>query len=307
MLQIASDYAKESQSWDQQDSTRHVSYQTVDFAIEESHEMFQYMQQIDFQDRIFRLLSEEYDVDADDLSFLDLFCASYEAKQEGEEDTGRETMDQLDFHRDGSLLSFTVLLSQPEDFDGGGTIFDALTDVGNENDKQSSILKASGSIQPPSAGYATLHSGKLLHGGHLVTNGQRIVLVGFVDVDQRNMREGILANAAKEWGRNDVREFWNQRRIKMKQKASWTISNFRYLPKKGRSCLGKCSLPASVLDGIEHRAQPDNIRKRRLRTEDKFLRKIMLPRRDRGEKINDEIGEWREVTSADIDGLMIMD
>jgi len=81
MLQIASDYAKESQSWDQQDSTRHVSYQTVDFAIEESHEMFQYMQQIDFQDRIFRLLSEEYDVDADDLSFLDLFCASYEAKR----------------------------------------------------------------------------------------------------------------------------------------------------------------------------------------------------------------------------------
>jgi hypothetical protein len=309
MLQIASDYAKESQSWDQQDSTRHVSYQTVDFAVEESEEMFQYMQQIDFQDRIFRLLSEEYDVDADDLSFLDLFCASYEAKQEGEEDTGRETMDQLDFHRDGSLLSFTVLLSQPEDFDGGGTIFDALTDVGNENDKQSSILKASGSIQPPNAGYATLHSGKLLHGGHLVTKGQRIVLVGFVDVDQRNMREGILSNAAKEWGRNDVREFWNQRRIKMKQKASWTISNFRYLPKKGRSCLGKCSLPASVLESIENRAQPDNIRKRRLRTEDKFLRDIMLPRTDRGEKIvgDDEIGEWREVSSADIDGLMIMD
>ena len=80
-----------------------------------------------------------------------------------------------------------MLLSQPEDFDGGGTIFDALTDVGNENDKQSSILKASGSIQPPNAGYVTLHSGKLLHGGHLVTKGQRIVLVGFVDVDQRNM------------------------------------------------------------------------------------------------------------------------
>ena len=301
ILQIASDYAEENQSWDQQDTTRHVSYQTVDFAVEESIEMSNYLRDIQFQDRIFELLSEKYDVVVDDLSFLDLFCASYEASNK---DTHRATMDRLDFHRDGSLLSFTVLLSQPENFEGGGTIFDALRDAADEND-QRSILKVPGSIQPPQSGYATLHSGKLLHGGHVVTKGQRIVLVGFVDVDQRNMREGVLKNATKDWGRNDVNEFWNRRRTQMEKKGSWKVSNWKYLPKKGRSCLGKCSLPDIILKRIKNRSDPDNIRKRRLRTEDRLLRDIMLPPAERGEKVDDEIGELRELTSADIDGLML--
>eukprot|EP00984_Skeletonema_dohrnii_P020728 scaffold10162_cov118-Skeletonema_dohrnii-CCMP3373.AAC.3 len=303
MLKIARAYAEASSSWDQQDSTRHVSYQTVDFAVEESVDMSQYLQDISFQERIFGLLSEEYDVDVEDLSFLDLFCASYEASGYDDQ-TDRETMDRLDFHRDGSLLSFTVLLSQPEDFEGGGTIFDALRDAADESDQQSTVLKAPGSIQPLNAGYATLHSGKLLHGGHVVTKGQRIVLVGFVDVDLRNMREGALGSAAKEWGRNDVREFWNQRRLKQ-QKAAWNISNMRYLPKKGRSCLGKCSMPASLLESIENRSNPEIIRERRLRSEDRLLRDIMLPRAERGEKIEEELGEWREVSLEDMDGLMI--
>jgi len=303
MLKIARAYAEASSSWDQQDSTRHVSYQTVDFAVEESVDMSQYLQDISFQERIFGLLSEEYDADVEDLSFLDLFCASYEASGDDDQ-TDRETMDRLDFHRDGSLLSFTVLLSQPEDFEGGGTIFDALRDAADESDQQSTVLKEPGSIQPLNAGYATLHSGKLLHGGHVVTKGQRIVLVGFVDVDLRNMREGALGSAAKEWGRNDVREFWNQRRLKQ-QKAAWNISNMRYLPKKGRSCLGKCSMPASLLESIENRSNPEIIRERRLRSEDRLLRDIMLPRAERGEKIEEELGEWREVSLEDMDGLMI--
>lgn len=304
MLKIARAYAEASSSWDQQDATRHVSYQTVDFAVEESVDMTEYLQQISFQERIFGLLSDEYDVDAEDLSFLDLFCASYEASGDDENQTNnRETMDRLDFHRDGSLLSFTVLLSKPEDFEGGGTIFDALRDAVDESDDQQSILTASGSIQPIDAGYITMHSGKLLHGGNVVTKGQRIVLVGFVDVDLRNMREGALGSAAKEWGRNDVREFWNKRRLQ--KKASWDISNWRYLPKKGRSCLGKCTLPSSLLESIENRSKPDVIRERRLRTEDRLLRDIMLPREERGEKIEEELGEWREVSAEDLDGLMI--
>ena len=306
MLKIARAYAEASSSWDQQDSTRHVSYQTVDFAVEESVDMSQYLQDINFQERIFGLLSEEYDVDVEDLSVLDLFCASYEASGDDDQ-TDRETMDRLDFHRDGSLLSFTVLLSLPEDFEGGGTIFDALRDAADKSDQQSTVLKEPGSIQPLKAGYATLHSGKILHGGHVVTKGQRIVLVGFVDVDLRNMREGALGSAAKEWGRNDVREFWNQRRLlkTKQQKASWNISNMRYLPKKGRSCLGKCSLPASLLESIENRSKPEIIRERRLRSEDRLLRDIMLPRAERGEKIEEELGEWREVSLEDMDGLMI--
>ena len=83
LLQLARDYATENQSWDQQDSSRHVSYQTVDFAIEESVEISQYLgaSGIGFEERIFSALSDAYDVDAEDMSFLDLFCASYEVKE----------------------------------------------------------------------------------------------------------------------------------------------------------------------------------------------------------------------------------
>lgn len=36
LLQLARNHATENQSWDRQDSSRHASYPTVDFAIEES-------------------------------------------------------------------------------------------------------------------------------------------------------------------------------------------------------------------------------------------------------------------------------
>lgn len=36
LLELARDYATENESWEKQDSSRHVSYPTVDFAIEES-------------------------------------------------------------------------------------------------------------------------------------------------------------------------------------------------------------------------------------------------------------------------------
>lgn len=243
LLQLARAYATENESWNQQDSSRHVSYQTVDFAIEESVDISQYLGQsgINFEERVFSALSEAYDVDAEDLSFLDLFCASYEVAG-SDDDEDRNVMDQLDFHRDGSLLSFTILLSPPEDFEGGGTIFDALGDCISSDNGDDSILQPPGVIQPTRAGYATLHSGKLFHGGNKVTKGQRIVLVGFVDVDERNMKPGALGDATKEWGRNDVRSFWNQRLLsllkqqqqkegKQIEQPRWTLKNWRYLPK----------------------------------------------------------------------------
>jgi len=291
--------------------------------------MSQYLGQsgINFEDRVFDALSEAYDVDAEDLSFLDLFCASYEVPDTNSDDEGRDTMDELDFHRDGSLLSFTLLLSPLADFEGGGTIFDALADVEMSND-ESSILQPRGVIQPPKAGYATLHSGKLFHGGNKVTKGQRIVLVGFVDVDARNMKPGALGAAAKEWGRNDVRSFWNQRLLSLlKQQHEegeksvqpvWKLKNWRYLPKdtplrraqtkEGRSYFGQDSVvPASVLENMESRAIPEKIRKRRLITEDGLLREILLPKDERGEKVVQEEGELIEVDleNMDMDGLML--
>mmetsp|Transcript_10764 Transcript_10764/g.22420 ORF Transcript_10764/g.22420 Transcript_10764/m.22420 type:complete len:461 (-) Transcript_10764:154-1536(-) len=328
LLALARNHANENKSWNQQDSSRHVSYPTVDFAIDESAEISEYLGNngIKFQERIFGALSDAFDVDADDLSFLDLFCASYEAADGGgqlTDEEGRDTMDRLEFHRDGSLLSFTVLLTPPEGFEGGGTIFDALRDV--HIDGTVPILKSPGTINPPEAGFATLHSGKLLHGGHVVTKGQRVVLVGFVSVDERNTRDGALGDATKEWGRNDVRLFWDRRRLSLLKKQqregnnqsqpTWRIKNWRYLPKdtserrseknEGRSYFGPHSIiPHKVLESIERRASQESIRKRRLITEDKMLREILLPRNERGEKVNMQMGEWKEV-EFDMDGLIL--
>lgn len=333
LLQLARTYATENESWDQLDSSRHVSYPTVDFATEESIEISEYLgpSGIQFEERTFGALSEAFDVDVGDMSFLDLFCASYEVKEADDAadklEEGRNTMDQLDLHRDGSLLSFTILLSPPEEFEGGGTIFDALGDV-DIDDQNNSILQPSGVIQAP-PGYATLHSGKLLHGGHLVTKGQRIVLVGFVDVDKRNFNPGVLGAATKEWGRNDVQTFWNERRLtlskqqqegktegKIEEQPLWKLNNWRYLPKdtaerrlssgEGRSYFGQNStIPTSILKKIENRASLEKIRRRRLITEDRLLREILLPREERGEKIVEEEGEWLEVDPDNLDGLMM--
>lgn len=322
LLDLARTYATENQCWDQQDSSRHVSYNTVDFAIEESDDISSYLGKdgIQFQDRIFGALSDAYGIDADDFSFLDLFCASYEAANDEEDgadefEEERNTMDRLEFHRDGSLLSFTVLLSSPDDFEGGGTIFDALRDVVIEGDD--SIIQSPGSIKPPKAGYATLHSGKLLHGGHVVTQGQRVVLVGFVDVDERNVKEGTLGDATKEWGRNDVRLFWNKRRLELlkqqrkgeDEQPKWIMRNWRYLPKNEcRSYFSpNSSIPESILERMEQRADMEKIRYRRLVTEDKLLREILLPKDDRKDReASYDEGEWTEVTGIDFDGLAVL-
>ncbi|KAL3805119.1 hypothetical protein HJC23_003347 [Cyclotella cryptica] len=349
LLHLAQTHAAATSSWDRQDTTRHINYNTVDFAVDDSEEMVRYLGDDDnggigFHTRMFHALSEAFDVDVEDLSYLDLFCASYQGRGEIEEEGGddessivdskrdeqtnevdndgeRKTMDRLEFHRDGSLLSFTLLLNPPNEFQGGGTIFDALRSTNHHHNHDtdhpsSTLLTAEGCIRPPHAGYATLHCGKLLHGGHIVTGGQRIVLVGFVDVDERNIKDGALGNAAREWGRNDVRLFWERRRVDLWKRQSleqqqceeedkdgrtsprrhprWVLRNEKFLPSVGRSCLKSgIVIPSPILDRMEARANDERIRQRRLKTEDALLREILLPRELRGDKILE--GEWREV------------
>ncbi|CAK0821603.1 unnamed protein product, partial [Prorocentrum cordatum] len=89
------------------------------------------------------------------LAFRDLFFVRYTAGgQSG-----------LALHRDGSVISFNILLNEPTDFEGGGTFIEA-------DDRAYLIGK----------GDCFVHSGKLRHGGNPVTRGERLVLVGFIDV-----------------------------------------------------------------------------------------------------------------------------
>jgi hypothetical protein len=160
-LELAVTYGRHK--WQKPDEERHTNFPTCDFAVEEASNLAAYLGDIDFQNRIFRRLSQAYGLDMEDLmGFIDLFCVNYVA--ESGPLSGGQTMDRLGAHRDGSILSFTVLLTPPSQFEGGGTFFDALAELPPDS---SPVLYPNGVVRPSAAGYAVLHSGKLLHGACL--------------------------------------------------------------------------------------------------------------------------------------------
>jgi hypothetical protein len=69
------------------------------------------------------------------------------------------------------------------------------------------------------------------------------------------------------------------------------------MPKGRNSCIGPTvALPTNIIQNIENRAKSERIRRRRLITEDKLMREILLPRSERGDKIaDDNEGIWTEV------------
>ena len=73
---------------------------------------------------------------------------------------------ELEMHRDGSVVSFNILLNDASEFEGGGTIFE-------EEGRTVQIQQ----------GDCLVHAGRLRHGGAAVTRGERYVIVGFVDVE----------------------------------------------------------------------------------------------------------------------------
>ena len=228
---------------------------------------------IGFHENILSRLSERYNVDMEDMTYLDFFCAHYQAQGDG------QTMNRLEAHRDGSLLSFTVLLTPPDEFEGGGTFFDALRDV---NPNVSAMLHSGGVIRPSQAGDCVLHSGKLLHGADVVLSGERTVLVGFVDVAEWCTRPDILAKACTDFGRMDVATFRYERQEHRTANGEpgWTLNNSRWLPGsnvetgEGRSHIrGFCPKFPSV----GARADPEYQRRKKLEAEDVLLRSILLP------------------------------
>jgi hypothetical protein len=276
-LQLANAHAESTGCWARPDSDRHVTYATVDFPIDSCDSLTEYLDSLQFDERIFQRLSTLYGIRIDDLSYLDLFCANYKAK-ETDANTDPEnsmTMDQLELHRDGSLLSFTILLTPPGEFEGGGTEFDALRgkEVAVDDAKDCVELTNDGVVRPRQAGHAVFHSGKLLHGGHVLTKGERTVLVGFVEVGAWNYQPGILAAACRDWGRIDVMNFLHHRQSKLE--PNQPFAHAKYLP-SANSCLKHGPIP--FLDGIARRGNnPEYQRRKKLEAEDWLLRNIIIP------------------------------
>jgi hypothetical protein len=97
-----------------------------------------------------------YGLRTETLSLRDVFVVKYDASDGWQRG--------LEMHQDGSEFSFNVLLSNSSDFEGGGTVFEAL-----------------GSTMLPKQGDALIHAGRIRHAGVPITCGQRYVLVGFIN------------------------------------------------------------------------------------------------------------------------------
>ncbi|KAL2917661.1 hypothetical protein HK105_202948 [Polyrhizophydium stewartii] len=93
-------------------------------------------------------------------------------------------------HTDGCLVSFNILLSDPADFDGGGTHFldlappddpDADPAIARDAQARAANPPDTGIVAYSAQGDAVVHSAKLTHAARPVVRGQRLVLVGFAD------------------------------------------------------------------------------------------------------------------------------
>lgn len=143
----------ETHGWN---TKRHARYPTTDLASFSVVETDRWVRN-SFRERVFPRILETYQIKGS-LAFRDLFFVKYEA-MDGEQSG-------LNLHRDGSVLSFNLLLNDPTEFDGGGTYF--------QHDD---------STIPIDQGQVVVHSGKWLHAGVPVTRGVRLILVGFLNIN----------------------------------------------------------------------------------------------------------------------------
>lgn len=270
-LQIATEYAESTGCWSSPDTERHSTYATCDFSIlDECEAMQKYLAEISFDERMWNELSETYGIPQKEMSYLDFFCAHYQTKTS----ESPNVMDRLEEHRDGSMLSFTLTLSDPTSFTGGGTFFDALRDLSSEDQ-----LLTDGVVRPLRAGDVVLHSGKALHGAKAITSGSRTVLVGFVDVAPWWERPGVLGSSCRDWGRMDVAAARNKRQLSKcnEKKKGWLLNTKKWVS-KGNASVGKSAITGycPAFPSVEIRASPNFQRQRRLEAEDRLLRGFLL-------------------------------
>lgn len=137
---------------------RHALYPTHDFSVNDVPELANVTRAVDT--RVIPLLRRAFNI-RDDLEVLvdDLFLIRYSA-------AGQKS---LELHADATTLSFSIALSDPKSYTGGGIAFDML---------DAPLLVDQGT--------AIMHPSKLLHRGADVHTGTRYVLVGFVSVGEDN-------------------------------------------------------------------------------------------------------------------------
>ena len=135
-------------------NNRHANYPTTDIPVTRIKNIHILVDNIVKYD-ILPLFEKYYNISKYFLEYNDLFIVKYD----------KDAQNKLEKHRDGSLFSFNVLLNDPTEFVGGGTIFEINGEDILVNNTQGGVV---------------IHSGKLLHSGNEITYGKRYLLVGFI-------------------------------------------------------------------------------------------------------------------------------
>jgi hypothetical protein len=150
LIKESEKYAKQNGGWK---TTRHIEYPTTDLPVNKIGSIFSFVSN-SFQ-TIIDMIKKSYCVD-DTFIFnvSDVFIVKYDANFQNE----------LKIHPDNSEISINILLSDPADFDGGGTYFE------------------DGIVSRLEKGDMLIHRGKTKHSGVSITRGKRYILVGFIKV-----------------------------------------------------------------------------------------------------------------------------
>ena len=144
-------YASKNGGWT---VDRHTKYPTTDLPVDKIPSIFGLI--LETLKTIAGRVSASYGLDDKMIiNIKDLFVVKY----------SDDAQNQLEMHCDGSFLSFSLLLNDASEFEGGGTYFDdGLTCRLNKGDM-------------------LLHSSQIKHSGLPITKGKRYLLVGFLNID----------------------------------------------------------------------------------------------------------------------------
>lgn len=138
---------------------RHKNYPTTDLPVRAINNIAVYLKNFTYY-KIFPLIASHFNVDINYLDINDLFIVKYKFDEQNH----------LEFHKDGNLISFNILLNDRCEFEGGGTIIRCSNNDGKIEDTLVNINK----------GDILIHSGKVMHSGNKITSGTRYIMVGFI-------------------------------------------------------------------------------------------------------------------------------
>ena len=143
-------YATRNGGWT---TKRHSAYPTTDLPVDKMPSIFCII--LETLKTIMKKIRISYELHNDmTIDVKDLFVVKY----------SHEAQNELEIHKDGSFISFNILLNESGEFEGGGTYFD---DGLTSHSQQGGIL---------------IHSSRVKHSGLPITEGCRYLLVGFLDI-----------------------------------------------------------------------------------------------------------------------------